>query len=537
MLDNLRAFLKEKSIDYLLINSTNEFLVEYNKLENNSRYLVTNFSGSTGEALLSADNLFLFVDGRYHEQADKEVDSGFVRVIKLNLGESMLEQIEKLVPSNSTFAVTSSKISLNFYNLLNEKLSKKGINIVELDKDTITTSTQSPCKVEKVPAEISGMTADEKFLEISKNLNEPEAILITNLEEIAYLTNYRSFDIEYSSCFYAKALLTKEKAIIFTESMNLDIGEHFEVKDLSEFDKEIKNYSKTNKIGIYKQNITLKDYRKIETNAVPLSENKIAEMKSVKNESEINHMQKAFAKTDIVMKKVYDIIQSEKKITEFELSVEVEKEFYKLGAKGLSFKTILASGENSSIIHYSNPDEEKIIKSGDMVLIDMGGYFEGGIATDITRTYCFGLPSPEQKEIYTAVLRAFFHTYNYRMKPGTTGFDLDKTARELLLPYKDKGFNFAHSLGHGVGIGVHESPPVLSPSMLYNSVLLPNMCFTLEPGLYKPKAFGVRLENTVHLTKNYELRSFSKAPFDLKLIDMEKLSKSEKKLFEDWNAE
>ena len=97
LLSKLRKFLREENLDCLLINSTNEFLVEYNSLEENSRYILTGFSGSTGDAVVTADNVYLFVDGRYHIQADLEVNHDIVTVVKLQTGQIFLDELIKKI--------------------------------------------------------------------------------------------------------------------------------------------------------------------------------------------------------------------------------------------------------------------------------------------------------------------------------------------------------------------------------------------------------------------------------------------------------
>lgn len=135
LVDNLRNYLRDNGIDYLLINTGDEFLLEYNPKEASARYWVTGFTGSTGEALLSKDDLFLFVDGRYHTQADNEVDKNTVTVVKMVLGESFSSAVVEKIKENSTLAIVASKVPLNLYKTLQEKISEKKVEIKLLDKD------------------------------------------------------------------------------------------------------------------------------------------------------------------------------------------------------------------------------------------------------------------------------------------------------------------------------------------------------------------------------------------------------------------
>ena len=123
-IEKARLFLKNEQIDYLLVNSTNEFLVEYNELQKNSRYYLTGFTGSTGDALVSKDNVYLFVDGRYHIQADLEVNHDDITVVKLELGK-FIDELYAIIKENSTIGICSKKNSQWIYETFTEKFKDK----------------------------------------------------------------------------------------------------------------------------------------------------------------------------------------------------------------------------------------------------------------------------------------------------------------------------------------------------------------------------------------------------------------------------
>ena len=164
-------------------------------------------------------------------------------------------------------------------------------------------------------------------------------------------------------------------------------------------------------------------------------------------------------------------------------------------------------------------------------MLDCGGYYEGGYATDITRTFLAGNDAKSdslQKRVYTTVLKAFLNAYHLDIDEYTTGFDIDQKARSIIEENKPEGFLFSHGTGHGVGISVHEYPPSISPGELSKKPLKEGMCFTIEPGIYNDDWGGVRLENTVFLSKIngiLKLQSLSKVSFDEKLIDFDMFSR------------
>ena len=542
MIDKLREFLKDNNLDCLLVNTTDEFLVEYNELCNCARYCVTGFSGSTGDVLVTKERVSHFADGSYHEQADAEVDHETTDVVKLQLGQTFLSELAARIAPESVVGVVSDKISLNFYKALKFALNKKHCKIKPLDFDPVglfkeLKPSDNGQTVKQIDLSIAGVSADEKFKKLAKKLKNDEAYLDTHLENIAYFTNCRQYKTPFSSTFKAKMLVRKQKAQIYTnEKFDTTIGKHFEILPLKDFSNGLKN---ANKVIFNPSTINYRDFTLIKSKAQESPKDFIKEAKAIKNSAEIEHFKKNFERTDNVVNKAFMLTQTRKNLTELDLSDAVEKEYLAQGANQLSFKTILAAGANSSIIHYSHPSNKVKIKDGDFVLLDCGGHFEGGYSTDITRTFVKGKATALQKKVYTTVMKMFLNAYHHRITPRTTGFTLDKIARKIHAQSGLKDFNFNHGLGHGVGINVHENPPTISCGPSGKRILKENMVFTIEPGLYKAGFGGVRLENTVYLTKvNGELKiqSFSHVPFQEEAIDYSILNEQEKKWLKDWQA-
>lgn len=540
LIKKLRQFLKDNQIDYLLVNSTNEFLVEYPELEENARFILTGFSGSTGDALISQSEIFLFVDGRYHEQADLEVDKKLVTVIKMKPKDTFAGSIAKKLKPNKTFALVGGKNSQGRLEIFETKLGKKKIKIKVLDFDPVMggkLQKGKEYKCEKIDTQITGMSADEKFKLVAKNLKKDEAILLTSLEEVSYLCNLRDFSSNYSSQVKGgKCIIQKEGATLFTDFKTPEIGKNFKIE--KNFENHIKN-SKVKTFFVDKTAINAQDYSLVEDRAQPLKENWIKEMKSVKTQQEIEHLKTCFERADKALMATRDFINSNDNISEYDITKNLEENFYKFGAKSLSFKSIVAKDKNAALAHYSKNSKKEILEEGSLVLIDCGAYYEGGYATDCTRVFVKAKPSAMQKKIYTIVLKGFLAAFNKKINPKTTGLTLDKAARKVIDEFAPAGFKFSHSLGHGIGINVHEAPPRLSYSPLAKTPILPNMCFTIEPGLYKKSFGGVRLENSCYLGGKYgdklSIESFSNMCFEQKLIDYNLLSKKEIKWLKNFN--
>lgn len=515
--------LKPYGIDYLLVNTTNEFLLEYVDIEENACHKLTGFSGDTGDSLVCPDNkIILFVDGRYHTQADNEVDHSVVKVHKLKLGEKQDDAICENIKPNSTLGIVSKKISQKRYEYLSTLLKEINVSTKLLDEDLILPFSKTQSSIaHTLPVELRG----EDFKTKIKHIEKPA--LLTNSEEITYLCNLRDFTKDYAVKINGKLLLLKDKSILYTDTKT-DSTDDYEVKEIKDL-----CYPK-DKIFVDKSTINAYDYSKLENPSAFSSP--VKEMKSVKNTSEISHMKYCFEMTDKALLATRDFIETNDNISEYDIEQELRKNFKKYGAKSLSFRPIVARNQNSAQAHYMNSSKDEILKDGDLVLIDCGAYYEGGLATDITRVFSKGTPSKLQKTIYTTVVKMFLNAFNYQVAENiTTGYEIDSFTREYLEHHKIEGFDFSHGLGHGIGICVHEIPPNLSKNDIAKTPLKNNMCFTIEPGLYNNEHFGVRLENTCYL-ENGIIKSFSNMCYEKKLIDYSLLSNIEKEWLSDFEV-
>ena len=495
--------LDDLNLDYLLVCCTNEFLVEYPALSENARYTLTGFSGSTGDALMTKDNIYLFVDGRYHTQADNEVKEG-VTVVKLMLGQKQDDEIRKLISPEKTLGVVAKKVSQARLETF------KDYKIKLLDKDPINDFTE-PHNVEYVQA----MPA--------KEYHPASPTFITNLEEVSYISGKRDFSKDCSSKIWAKLYADKEKQILLTNGS----------------DEFLKNFD--GELVVDKNSINAHDYSLIKIPIHKVSE--IKSMKSVKSKEELKAYKQAFECTDKAVFAIREFIENNDNISEYDIAKRLREEFIKYGAKSLSFNSIVAINQNSALAHYAKNAKDVILKDGSLVLIDCGAYYESGLATDITRVFVKGKPNELQKQVYTTVLKAFLNAFNYtnqhitlalssKEREYVTGFEIDTLAHSIL-DNKIEGFTFGHGLGHGIGINVHEAPPNLSQNEIAKTQIVDGMTFTIEPGLYNPEHFGVRLENSCYMECG-KIHSFVKMGYEGKLINYDLLNEQEKEWLKDF---
>lgn len=211
----------------------------------------------------------------------------------------------------------------------------------------------------------------------------------------------------------------------------------------------------------------------------------------IKNEKEIEIITRAAALGDRCFSHILGFIKPG--MSEKEVAAEIERFLYENGAEGLAFPTISVSGERSCLPH--GEPSEKLIKKGEFLTLDFGAVIDG-YCGDMTRTIAIGYVTQEMRRVYDTVLESQLAAIEF-IKAGVRCFDADKVARDIIA---DAGYGeyFPHGLGHGVGKQVHEAPTLNSKS---EEILAENMVITIEPGIYIPDKFGVRIEDLAIVTE------------------------------------
>jgi len=369
--------IKDLGVNYLLVNATNRFLLEYAPIEENSCHNLTGFTGDTGDSLVLPDGgIKLFVDGRYHTQADLEVDKNKVEVVKLKLGQKQDDAICDSISPHCVLGIVGAKVSQYRFEYLKTLLNEIDVKVKLLDVDIFEKPYKKKIsKVVSLPLTLTGADFKTKI----KSLKKP--VLVTNSEELSYLCNIRDFDQHCAVKVDGKLLITKDRNILFTDA-EIKSNE-FKVLKTDDFKSYIKNID--DKILVDKKTINAEDYSLIK-NVEPAS-SQVKHIKSVKNETEIEHLKHCFEMTDKALFDTRQFIYENDNISEYDIDVELEKNFKKYGAKLLSFQSIIARNKNAALAHYMKSSKDEIIKDGDLVLIDCGAYYDGGLATDITRVF------------------------------------------------------------------------------------------------------------------------------------------------------
>ncbi|PJO41748.1 M24 family metallopeptidase [Lysinibacillus xylanilyticus] len=336
-----------------------------------------------------------------------------------------------------------------------------------------------------------------KLQKLRKALQEQniDGILITNGYNRRYMTGFTGTA--------GVAIVSQNDAVFitdfrYTEQAAAQIQDFRIVKHEATIIEEIAtqvNNMGIKLLGFEKDTVNFGTYElyksKIQADLVPFS-GLIEKIRLIKTQQEINIIKVACEIADHAFTHILNFIKPGK--TELEVSNELEFFMRKQGATQSSFDIIVASGLRSALPH--GVATNKVIEKGDFVTLDYGALYNGYIS-DITRTVAVGEPSEKLVDMYNAVLASQLLALE-KVGPGLTGIQADAIARNYLTE-KGYGEAFGHSLGHGIGLEVHESPGL---SIRSETVLEPGMAVTIEPGVYLPEIGGVRIEDDILITEN-----------------------------------
>lgn len=349
-----------------------------------------------------------------------------------------------------------------------------------------------------------------KKLRLKMSEKSIDAVLVTSRSNVLYLSGFSGSSGDLLITHDALYILCDSR---YTEQAGQQCAE-FECINVKEgIYKEINKiiaYHRIVRMGVEDREITFAVYESMKTALKSMLKpigGMISHMREIKDESELAVLEKAASIGDMAYQAAIKAIKPG--VSEIEIAAEIEYVMRKNGATSPSFETIVASGENSSKPH--GTASQRKIKNGDLIVLDFGCIYNG-YCSDMTRTVAVGDISVSQKNTYNALLYTQKKMVNL-IKNGMMCSEVDKISRNILdtLGYAKY---FTHSLGHGVGIDVHEMPN-LSPKC--DRILMPGMVVTVEPGVYFDGLFGIRIEDTVEiLDKNIKI--ITNSPKELLII-------------------
>ena len=561
-LSKLRMVMEKENIDAYIIPSSDfhqsEYVSEYFK----GREFISGFTGSAGTLLVSKEEAYLWTDGRYFIQAERELDGSGIQLMKMATEgyPSLVEWIKNNCKKGDNVAFDGRVFSVVQYKEILEISKLNNFNI-KIDKDLLEEIWDNRPSLPKENIFIhntifSGKSASEKINLVRENLKNKNAnaFILSSLDDIAWLLNIRGNDVEFNPVAISYCIVTEDKA-------NLYIDEDKVSKEvLDELTKEgilVYPYNKIvedakslkGKVIVDENKLNAMVYNSLDKEVTVINEiNYTTKLKAIKNEVEIANIEKSQIRDGVAMVKFMKWLKENVgkiKITEISASdkltsLRAEGDNY----KGNSFNTIAGYKDHAAMMHYSaNEESDYELKAEGMFLVDSGAQYLDG-TTDITRTFILGDITEEQKRDYTLVLKGHIGLASAKFLKGTTGMNLDILARR---PLWDYGIDYKCGTGHGVGffLNVHEGPQGIR--QVGNDIVFEKgMIVTNEPGVYKSGKYGIRTENTLLVVQDvkseangefYSFKTVSYCPIDLEGIDIELLTNDEKKWLNSYHKE
>ena len=517
--EKLRDFMRADNIDAFIVVSSDPHSSEYVADCWKSREWISGFDGSAGTAVITADKALLWTDSRYWLAAEKSLEGTGFELMKDGAADtpSITAWLCANLAEGARVGVDGCVCSIAETKAWGNELSAAGIAL-EATTDPFATIWENrpelPMgRVFQLPLEFCGESSRDKLARLREALASQGAdgVMLTMLDEVAWITNMRGADVDYNPVFVAYMLVTANTATLFIEGEKVShdmkeylAGEGISLAGYGEVWQALREFDGAS-LMMQPNRCNRAVLENLNTACYPLlNDSPVALMKAVKNDVEIAGFKKAMLSEGIAMVKLLRWLKPAVEnggLTE----LDVDSMLTRLRSKdaefrGLSFATIAAYGANAAIVHYEpTPAENAVLQQRGFLLLDCGGQYLGG-TTDVTRTIPLGELTDEEHEDYTRVLKGHISLAMAKFPKGTCGTQLDVLARQWLW---SAGENYLHGTGHGVGhfLNVHEGPHQIRMNNMPTH-LQPGMTVTNEPGLYKAGRFGIRIENTM-LVKHY----------------------------------
>ena len=502
----LRDYLRKNGLAAFIFPSTDPHQGEYVPEHWQTRKWISGFDGSAGTAVVTLSDAALWTDSRYYIAAEQQLQGTPFKLMKDGQAEtpSIPEWLCQQLTENNVVGVDGEVFTETEIEEMQAALGKAGIMLrTDLDPAEELWTDRPPIpknKVEIQPLEFAGESAESKIERVRQALREQKAngILISQLDDIAWLLNLRGSDVHCNPVFVSYVLLTLDEVTLFIDSEKLD--------------DSVKNY--LNKIGV-----RVKPYGEFQTlsisplkgedkaqKASPLRGGLVGSLKSIKNAAEIAGFRRAMIRDGVAMVKFLHWLnpaveaggQTELSIDRKLTALRAEQDLY----RGFSFDTIAAYGPHGAIVHYeATPESDVKLEPKGFLLLDSGTQYQDG-TTDITRTIALGPLTDEERLDYTLVLKGHIRLALTRFPDGISGTQIDALARYAMWQH---GINYGHGTGHGVGsyLCAHEGPHQIrhtwKPAPLHAGMTVTN-----EPGIYRQGKHGVRIENTMLIVEDGE---------------------------------
>ena len=547
-LSALREAMKAQGLDALVIPSADPHLSEYLPEHWQARRELSGITGSVGTLVVTADEAGVWVDSRYWEQAAKQLSGSGIELQKSGQVPPYNEWLAANLLENAAVGIPSDMVSLTGKRTLEQSLAAKNIRIEHPDDLLDRVWSSRPA----IPAETVFIhdpdyvseTAAEKLARVRAVMTEKGADyhLVSSLDDIAWLTNLRGSDVPFNPVFVSFLLIGKDNAVLFTDRcrLNAEAAAALQTAGIT-VEPYVQVADKLAQIGgtlLIEPNKTAVSTLVRLPESVRLIEgiNPSTFFKSVKSEADIAHIREAMEQDGAALCGFFaefeDIIENGGSLTEIDVDTMLHR--YRSARPGfisLSFDTIAGFNANAALPHYSaTPESHSTISGNGLLLIDSGAQYKGG-TTDITRVVPVGTPTAEQKRDNTLVLKAHIALAEAVFPENIPSPLIDAICRK---PLWQAQCDYGHGTGHGVGyfLNVHEGPQriAFAAPATPETAMKKGMVTSIEPGLYRPGKWGIRIENlaanqAVAKPQETEFGSFlyfetlTLCPIDTRLMD------------------
>ncbi len=548
----LREEMEKHNIDVYIIPSSDPHQSEYVPERWKSRTWITGFTGSAGTAVVTKDGSYLWADGRYHIQAADQLKGTEIELIKWGLEgvPELHEWLDQNLSEGMNVGFDGSLISVNTKNKFDveamPKIYKYTTDLDLIDKvwDDRPQMPSDQIMIHEMP--YASNSVEEKLSNLRAKLDESvDYQVITTLDDVAWLYNFRGSDISFSPVALSYAIVGKENAWLFINQDKLTerAKTHFSksgitLKDYNDIYEFIKTLESGKQISYDPGTLSTSLYNSIALDLVRVeASNPVALLKSMKSEQEQANMANSQVRDGVAMVKFIKWLEeavpkgeaSELKAEEMLRTFRSQQDLF----VSESFNTIAGYKEHGAMMHYAaNETSNYDLKEEGFFLFDSGGNYLDG-TTDITRTVALGPVTDQMKKDFTLTLKSHIALSKLRFLSGATGSKIEMIARQ---PMWAEGIDYKCGTGHGVGyfMNVHEGPQTMK--MDPNPVKLqPGMTLTNEPGVYREGQYGIRLENTLVIKKDIEtefgqflnFETISFCPIDTKPVVKEILTDEE----------
>lgn len=551
----VREAMKRQGLDAFIIPYADAFQSRNRAAEGSDRLLwLTDFRGSAGSAVVTADKAAVFVDGRYTLSARTQIDTKLYEII---------DEASGIRPDTWIVAQLKQGQVVGFDPFLHTRAeidayAKAGLTLKPAAENPVDTAwgDKGLPKYRAIAHEIkfSGRSVGDKIDDVVKIIRESgnEACAIVRPDSISWLLNLRVPELPIVPVVHGYTLIDAESGhvMLFTDvdcsasAITASFGNRVSVRPLKDVGAGLKDLAakrKTWSVDDYNTPSWFRSNLEALGAKVTHAMDPVTWPKACKNAVEQAGIRDSHVRDGVALVRFMYAIDTGKGLTER----DIEKLVLDTRAKDptcftYSFNPIVGFNENGAYVHGQVPDEKiKTVEGDGLLLIDSGGQYLDG-TTDVTRTLAIGIPSREMKHAFTSVMKGHINLARSVFPEGTSGGQLDALARQ---PLWDEGYDYSHGTGHGVGycLNVHEGPCNFSPKVLRAAEpLKPGILMSVEPGVYIEGKFGIRLENLClvvpHTSGFLRLDPVTLAPFDSRALNLEMMRDDEKDWLNSYHA-